>query len=66
MRRTVFVLAVFITLMLLSIWLLGCQTRDITFFSQTGTIQSQSGNRQVRPLPRQMTTKDLINRGRAR
>ena len=43
----------------------GCTTRDITFFSQTGSI---STNSTVRPLPRQMRTTDLwkdgtINRG---
>ena len=45
----------------------GCTARDITFFSQTGTISTNSTT--VRPVPRQMRTTDLwkdgtINRGR--
>lgn len=55
---------IFIAAMLV-LWLVlslsGCQARDVTIFSNTGSIASRP---HVRPLPRQMTTRDLWNRGR--
>ena len=44
-------------IILLLLVLGGCSARDITFFSQTGTIRTES---QVKRYPRQMTTNDLL------
>lgn len=64
MKRATIVILVFLWFMLFSFLVLsGCTTRDITFFSQTGNIGNGKSST-VRPLPRQMTTRDLINRGR--
>ena len=41
----------------------GCTSRDITVLSNTGNIAS-SNRPAPRQLPRPMTTRDLVNRGR--
>lgn len=58
----IFIAAMLIGWLLLS--LTGCTSGDIAIFSQTGTISTNTHQSTVKPLPRQMTTRDFLDRRR--